>query len=127
MPASLEDRVLDFGLNVLVREASHVYLCSAEPTTYAQAITTYALGFKSFGAGNVFGAPVDAAPHGRKVMAAAITDGTVTTSGTAAWWAITDAVNSRLLAHGTVDAFQVFAPGNFTFGECVCQIPEWID
>jgi hypothetical protein len=125
MAASLEDRVLDLGLNVLDAEATHVTVCNTEPTTYAQATTTFLLGFKSFAAGSVFGAPAAGSPNGRKVSSVAITDGTITTSGTANWWAISDNTNSRFLAHGSLAAAQVVTSGNtFTLATFDIRIPN---
>jgi hypothetical protein len=121
----LEDRVLDTGLNCLDLESTHVDICSTEPTTYAQATTTYLLGFKSFAAGSVFGGPAAGAPNGRKVSSVAITDGTITTSGTANWWAISDNTNSRFLAHGSLAASQVVTAGNtFTLASFDIRIPN---
>ena len=37
MTGKVHPRVLDSGLNVLDTEATHIYICSAEPMTYAQA------------------------------------------------------------------------------------------
>jgi hypothetical protein len=65
-----------------------------------------------------------ASPNGRLITSAAITDGTVTTSGTAAWWAATDETNSRLLAHGSLSATQVVTAGNtFTLGSFTIRLP----
>jgi hypothetical protein len=113
MAASLEDRVLDFGLDVLDTESTAIYIVSSatEPTTYALATSgAGSLGFKSFGAGSVFGAPA-ADATGRKVSSAAVTDGTIVTSGTAAWWAIVAAASS-LHAHGSLASNQVVTAGN---------------
>ena len=88
MAAQLEDRVLDFGLNVLDTESTAIYIVSSatEPTTYALATSgAGSLGYKSFGAGSVFGSPAaDGGGNGRKVSSVAVTDGTIVTSGTAA-------------------------------------------
>jgi hypothetical protein len=125
MAASLEDRILDFGLDKLDIEATHVNVCNTEPTTYAQATTTFLLGFKSFAAGSVFTAPAAGSPNGRKVSSVAITDGTITTSGTANWWAISDNTNSRFLAHGSLAAAQVVTSGNtFTLASFDIRIPN---
>lgn len=113
MAASLEDRVLDLGLNVLDTESTAIYIVSSatEPTTYALATSgAGSLGFKSFGAGGVFGAPA-ADATGRKVSSTAVTDGTIVTSGTAAWWAIVAAASS-LHAHGSLASNQVVTAGN---------------
>lgn len=118
------DRVLDLGLNVLDTEATHLYITSAEATTFTQASSTNALGNKNFGAGAVTGAPAAGSPNGRKVTTAAITDGSVTATGTASYWAITDNANSRLLATGTLSASQAVTSGNtFTLGAFDIRLP----
>jgi hypothetical protein len=123
MAASLEDRVLDFGLNVLDTESAFLSVCSAEPTTIAIAATTGLLGFKSWGAGAVFGAPSAGTPNGRRVTATAVSDGTITTSGTASWWAVYAA--GTLHAHGTLSATQVVTAGNtFTLTPFDIRIPS---
>lgn len=121
----LEDRVLDLGLNVLDTEATHIYICSAEPTTYASATSNSTLGNKNFGAGSVFGSPASASPNGRKVTSAQVTDGTVTGTGTAAYWAAVDATSSRLLAAGSLSASQAVTSGNsFTLTAFDIRIPS---
>lgn len=113
MAAHVENRVLDLGLNVLDTEATHLYICSSEPTTYTQATSTFALGSKNFGAGAVFGAPAaGGATNSRKVTSAAVTDGSVSTGGTTAWVAVVDTANSRLLAVIALSASQVVTAGN---------------
>lgn len=107
--ASLNDRVFDLGLNVLDTEANRLDVCSTEPTTYTQATATYTLGNKT---SLSIGSPAAGSPSGRKVTVAAITDGTVSGTGTAAYWAITDTVNSRLLATGALSASQGVTSGN---------------
>ncbi len=120
MVAQLEDRVLDLGLSALDTEAAAIYICAAgaEPTSYALATAgAGSLGYKSFGAGNVFGAPSAATDsNGRRVTSAAVSDGTIVTTGTAHWWAIVGAAAS-LYAHGSIAADQVVTAGNsFTLG-----------
>ena len=72
---------------MLASESTFLAICSSEPTTYDEAATAFLLGFKAYPSGGAFGAPEAAAPNGRKVVATQITDGTITTSGTASWWA----------------------------------------
>jgi hypothetical protein len=123
MVATLEDRVLDFGLNVLDTESSYLSVCSTEPTTIAIAATTGLLGFKSWGVGSVFGSPAAGSPlPSRKVTSVAVSDGTITTSGTASWWAVY-AVGS-LHAHGTLSSAQVVTAGNtFTLTAFDIKVP----
>lgn len=106
---SLADYVLDAALAKLDTEATHLYITSAEATTYTEAITTYALGNK---ASISVGAPADRTPNGRKVTVAAITDGSVTANGTASHWAIVDTGNTRLLGANALSATQVVTSGN---------------
>jgi hypothetical protein len=117
MAAKLFSRVLDNGLTVLDTEATGIYLTDSEPTDYADATTVPASGgsmiaSKNFGAGAAFGAPQDRTPSGRKVASVAISDGSVAESGIAAYWAVCDVVNERLLARGTLSESQSFTAGN---------------
>lgn len=110
----LNDRVLDNGLSVLDTEADKIFICSAEPATYTAATTTNALGNKTFSAGAAFGSPAARSPTGRKVTSTAITDGSVTGTGTstASHWAVVDSANSRLLAAYSLSATQAVTSGN---------------
>jgi hypothetical protein len=108
----LGDDVLDNGLTRLDTLATDIVICSALPTTYAEANATFALGRKVFGAGGCFGAPAAATPNGRKVTSAAITDGAVATSGTASHWGAIDTVNTRLGAAYTLASSQAVTAGN---------------
>lgn len=94
-------RVLDLGLEVLSREATHLELCSAEPTDYAES-QALMLGYRNCGAGGVFGPPSDASPVGRMVTSVSVLDGVTAFDGVATWWAVTDHVNGRLLARNKV-------------------------
>lgn len=114
----IADRVLDFGLNVLDTEANGIYICAAEPTSYTAATaanngtTQFALGNAINAAFNGISAPAAGSPNGRQVTVNAITNGTVTTTGTATHYAIVDTVNSRLLATGALTASQVVTASN---------------
>jgi hypothetical protein len=118
----INDRVFDNGLTVLDTEANRLDICNAEPASYAAATTTNSLGNKT---SLSIGTPGDGSPNGRKVTVAAITDGTVTATGTATHWAIVDTVNSRLLATGALSASQAVTSGNvFTLGAFDIRIPD---
>lgn len=112
MPGKCNSFVLDNGLSALKSLATHIYICSQEPTTYAEATTTYALGNKNFGAGNTLTGPTDRTPNGRKDTTVAVTDGAVTGTGNAARYAIVDSVNSRLLVDNDLAATQAVTAGN---------------
>jgi hypothetical protein len=112
MPGKCNSWALDNGLASMKSLATHVYICSQEPLTYADATVAYALGNKNFGAGNTLTGPVDRVPNGRKVTTVAVTDGAVTGTGNATRYAIVDSVNSRLLVDNDLAASQAVTAGN---------------
>ena len=120
--ANIGDRVLDNGLNTLSSEANRVDLTSQEATSYASATSTHTLGNKtSISIGN----PTDRSGGGRKVTLAAITGGSITGTGTATHYAITDTTNSRLLATGALTASQNVNSGNtFSLNALDIGIPD---
>jgi hypothetical protein len=113
----LESRVLDSGLAAFNSECDKVYVCSQQPTSFAEATSTYALGNKNWGAGNAFATPAARSGGGRQVSSVAITDGNITANGTVAAWAAVDSVNSRLLASGPLTGGKAVTNGQvFTLG-----------
>ena len=120
--AVLHDRVFDNGLTVLDTEANVLHICGTLPTTYTEATATYSLGNKS---APTVSAPADRTGGGRKVTVSAITDGTVTATGTAVYYALCDTVNSRMLAQGSLSSSQAVTSGNtFTLGAFDIGIPD---
>ena len=119
--ASIADRVYDNGLTVLDTEANKILITSAEATTYTQANATYALGNST---SLSISAPAARSGGGREVTIAAITDGSVTATGTATHYAIVDTSTSRLLATGSLSASQAVTSGNtFTLSSAKIGIP----
>lgn len=120
--AFLADYALDAALAKLDTEANRLDICSQEPTTYAEATSTYSKGNKT---SLSVGAPADRTPNGRKVTVAAITDGAVSATATVTHWAIVDTGNSRLLATGALAASQAVTNGNvFTLAAFDIGIPD---
>lgn len=120
--ATLNDRVFDFGLSVLDTEANAIHVTSAEATTYAEATSTLTLGNST---SLSISAPQDRVGGGREVVVAAISDGSITGTGTATHYAIVDTANSRLLATSTLTASQVVTTGNsFTLASFTIGIPD---
>ena len=107
--ATIADRVLDNGVTVLDTEANRVDVTSQEATTYAEATSTYTLGNST---SVTISAPADRTGGGRKVTMSAISDGSVTGTGTATHYAIVDTSNSRLLVTGSLTASQSVTSGN---------------
>jgi len=120
--ATLNDRVLDNGLTVLDTEATRVDITSQEATSYAEATSTYTLGNET---SISISAPADASPNGRKVTLSAISGASVTGTGTATHFAISDTSNTRLLATGSLSASQAVTSGNtFSLTATDIRIPD---
>jgi len=120
--AFLNDRVFDNGLTVLDTEANAIHVTSQEATDYTEATSTYTLGNST---SLSIGAPADRTGGGRKVAVAAISDGSITGTGTVTHYAIVDTVNSRLLATAALTASQSVTTGNtFTLATFDIGIPD---
>lgn len=116
----LNARVLDRGIESLVAEVTRLTVHATEPADYASA-DAGALGSKV--GVSIFG-PQNAAV-GRKAVVGPVADGLAAANGTAAFWALLDDNNDRLLASAplfntlavsagnafTVAAFDVTLPG----------------
>lgn len=109
MAATLHNDIYDTGLSQLTTIVENLYICSQQPTTFAEATTTYKLGTKA--APTITG-PTDKAGGGREVTVGAISDGTVDTTGTATWFALCDNSASKLLAAQELNASQGVTQGN---------------
>ncbi len=107
--ATVADRVLDNGLQVLDLEANAVHITSQQATTYAEATSTYTLGNTT---SISISAPTDRTGGGRQVTLTAVTGASVTASGTATHYAIVDTSNSRLLVTSALTASQSVTSGN---------------
>ena len=105
--AFINDEVRNQGLNYADTNGTRIDICSSEPATYA-AVAGVSLGNK---AGLNTGATQDGAVNGRRVIVPAITDGSVTGTGTATHWALTDAA-AILVATGALSASQAVTSGN---------------
>ena len=120
--AYLNDDVLDDGLQTLTDDTENLYICSTEPTTFAEASSTYKLGTK---ASPTVSAPTNGDASGRKVTVSAISDGTVSATGTAGYFALTDDSESKLLAVQALSSTQGVTNGNtFTLTEFDITFPD---
>ena len=121
--ASIADYVLDAALSKLDTEANRVDICSSEPTTYTAATSTASLGNTT---SITISAPTDGDTSGRKVTLSAISGASVTGSGTATHFAISDTSNSRLLATGSLSGGgQSVTSGNtFSLTAVDVEIPD---
>lgn len=106
--AFLHDRVLVFGLSVLESEATRIDICEGEPATYTEA-RKLSLGHKL---GIEISAAHDRQPSGKRVTVKPIDDGALTRDGLADTWALSDSINSRLLAAGMISKPKPVTGGN---------------
>lgn len=107
--AFIADTVFDNGLTTLDTNGTRIDIChTAEPTTYAQATSTNSCGNATVNTG----APGNASTGtGRSVVVPAITNGSVTATQTAGWWALTNGTNT-LYATGALTSAQAVTNGN---------------
>ena len=104
--AYINDTVFDTGLALITANADNLDICSAEPANYA-GIAAVTLGTDTV----TVGAAGAGSPSGRKVTVPAITAGSVTGTGTAAFWALHDGT-ATLYASGPLTATQGVTSGN---------------
>ena len=105
----INDEVFDQGLDYADTNGTRVDICyTQEPTTYTEATSTYSCGNKT---GLNTGATEAGATDGRRVIVPAITDGSVSATQTAAYWALTDGA-SVLIAAGALSSSQAVTSGN---------------
>jgi DNA-binding beta-propeller fold protein YncE len=88
MAKTLDDSVIDGSLNIVKNGATQLCLCSAQPTTYAEATATYMLVLKTGLTAGSFTGPVNGDVSGRKLTVNAISGTNVTNSGTAIYVAL---------------------------------------
>lgn len=117
--AYLNDLALDSGLSWVQSNGTRINICSAEPANFA-GIAAVNLGNKTV----TTGAPENGAVDGRQCRVPAITDGSVTASGTATHWALSNG-SSVLVAAGPLTAGQAVINGNtFTLDEIIIAISD---
>ena len=104
--AFINNEVFDQGLDYADTNGTRIDICSQEPTTRTEAITTYTLGNDTVNTG----APEAGATDGRRVIVPAIAAGTVTGTGTATHWALTS--GTVLIATGALTGSQAVTSGN---------------
>lgn len=120
--AALNDKVFDSGLNILDTDTEKLYILSGDPGLTWSNIAALALGNKATPA---ISAPGDRGAGGREVTVSAITDGSVTATGTATHYALTDDSETAILASGALSASQAVTSGNtFTLTEFKIGIPD---
>ena len=102
----ISDEVFDQGLDYADTNGTRIDICSSEPANYA-GIAAVTLGNATVNTG----ATQNGATDGRRVIVPAITTGSVTGTGTATHWALSDGT-SILVATGPLSASQAVTSGN---------------
>ncbi len=117
------DLLLDLPLQDTETNGTRLDICSAEPTNYTEATSTYTLGNKT---AITYTGPADRTPNGRKTQVDAITGGSVTGTGTASHWAISKPTATTALYHTkTLSASQAVTSGNtFSLAAFDIGIPD---
>ena len=119
--ASMADAVFDAALSYIQTNTDKLHVCSSEPANFA-GVAGVSLGNK---ATPTVGSPGDRTGGGRKVTFSAITDGTITASGTAAYVAVVDEGGSLLLFTKALDSTQAVTNGNpFTLNSFDVGFPD---
>ena len=111
MAGFISDEAFDAGLDYLITNGSRMDINdTAEATTYSLATAS---GANSDGnkTGLTLSATANGPSDGRKTVVPAITDGSVTFTDTAGFWALTDGT-SLLLATGPLSGTQAVTSGN---------------
>ena len=116
MGKSIHDDVLDAPLNEIADNGNKIVLCSAEPTTYAEATATYMLVEHALtvGDGNGDYTVANGDTSGRKLTVTQQSSISITNSGTANHAAIVDTGNSKLLTVTTVTSQVLTSGGTVT-------------
>lgn len=119
----INDTELDALLSSINTDLEALWICSAEPTTVTEATTTYGLGSK---ASPTTTGPQDKSPNGRELQIDAISDGSVSVTGTASHWALVKTTaTERLLATGDLASTQSVTNGNtFTLTAFTIGVPD---
>lgn len=117
MAKSVSNNVLDAALNYVKNNSTRISVCSAQPTSYTEAVTTYKLSIKTISSADFTG-PANGDTSGRKVTSNQHTGVTVDSSGTANHVALADSVGSAL-NYVTTCTSQALTAGN------TVTIPAW--
>lgn len=106
------DSTLDGMLDTIANDGLRVHICSTQPTTYTEAVTTYNLATVTTTAGDGGGdwTIANGDTSGRKLTLAQQTGVSISTSGTAQHIAVTDATDTLYLV--TTCTSQAVTSGN---------------
>ena len=121
MAKSLSDAVIDGALNVAAGD--QISVCTTEPTTYTEAITTYKLAISTAVPGGDF-VNANGDTSGRKMTVAAQTAVTIDTTGTATHVAITNLAGTLLKVVTTATSQLLTSGGTVDIGTFKLEIAD---
>lgn len=105
--AFINDEVRDQGLDWADTNGTRIDICSTDPGGTYATVTANTLGNDTVNTGATENGAVD----GRRVIVPAITAGSVTATGTATHWALTNGTDT-VVASGALSASQAVTSGN---------------
>ena len=105
--AAINDEVFDQGLDYADTNGTRIDITSTDPGLTYATVTGNTLGNDTVNTG----APQDGVTDGRRVVVPAISAGSVTGTGTATHWALTNGTNT-VIASGALSASQAVTSGN---------------
>jgi hypothetical protein len=115
MAKIVDDSVLDGALNIIKNNVTAESVCSTQPTTRTEAITTYMLATKTISGSDVTG-PANGDTSGRKITMNQQAAISITNSGTAQHVALT---SGTVLLYVTTCTSQALTSGN------TVTVPAW--
>ncbi len=107
----IDDNSLDECLKDISTNVTKLHVTHTEATTYSN-VATYTLGNEPSPS---LGAPANGDASGRKITVSAVTSGVITSTGTAAYWALVDTGDARLKAAGSLSGSQALVSTDNTF------------
>ena len=119
MAKSQNDLMLDAAFDWIRARVTQMTVCSTQPTTYAQATSTYKLADVPLTSTGI--AVADGAVNGRKMTIAAKSGVTIDVSGTAAHIALAGSTGATVLLFVTTCTTQALTSGG------TVDIPAWTD
>lgn len=114
---------LDPALNFIKSNTNKMVLCSAEPTTYTQAVDNYALADVALASGD-FSGPSNGFASGRRLTIAQKDNVTVDATGTAKYMALVDTANLALRYVGRITDIALVQSSIISIGSTTIELAD---
>lgn len=122
MAKDVDASVQNAALNEIKDNATHLCLCSTQPTDFTEAYTTYMLARTTVSSGDFTLADGDTS--GRKMTIAAKSAFSITNSGTLTYVAIVDQTNTILLMVTTATSQILYSGNTVSTPAFIISIPD---